>query len=200
MDAVVEILKGLDYSPLYVSLKTGIVATIFSFFLGLFAARRVIKAGPKVKAIADGILTLPMVLPPTVAPADRLDSLCHSRFPLCWSPPKRFQIVLSSHAVPPCLLIRILTLGNGRCCRGTRKVFLPSIQNSLKALYFLDFRAFSPAQLSPCSLAFRGINSHIFSLKSSTKSSKLRGKSAFYYSPFATLFNSSFASSYPKWV
>ena len=62
MDAVVEILKGLDYSPLYVSLKTGIVATIFSFFLGLFAARRVIKAGPKVKAIADGILTLPMVL------------------------------------------------------------------------------------------------------------------------------------------
>ena len=67
MDAVVEILKGLDYSPLYVSLKTGIVATIFSFFLGLFAARRVIKAGPKVKAIAEGILTLPMVLPPTAA-------------------------------------------------------------------------------------------------------------------------------------
>ena len=67
MDAVIEILKGLDYSPLYVSLKTGIVATIFSFFLGLFAARRVIKAGPKVRAIADGILTLPMVLPPTAA-------------------------------------------------------------------------------------------------------------------------------------
>lgn len=67
MDAVIEILKGLDYSPLYVSLKTGIVATIFSFFLGLFATRKVIKAGPKVKAIADGILTLPMVLPPTAA-------------------------------------------------------------------------------------------------------------------------------------
>ena len=85
-------------------------------------------------------------------------------------------------------------------CRGRRKVFLPSIQNSLKVLCFLDFRAFSLVQLSPCSLAFRGINSHIFSLKSSTKSSKLRGKSAFYYSLFATLFNSSFASSYPKWV
>ena len=67
MDAVVEILKGLDYSPLSVSFKTGIVATIFSFYLGLFAAIRVIKAGPKVKAIADGILTLPMVLPPTAA-------------------------------------------------------------------------------------------------------------------------------------
>ena len=43
------------------------VATIISFFLGIFAARKVVKAGPRVKAIADGILTLPMVLPPTVA-------------------------------------------------------------------------------------------------------------------------------------
>ena len=47
MDAVVEILKGLDYSPLYVSLGTGIVATIFSFFLGLFAARKVIRGRTK---------------------------------------------------------------------------------------------------------------------------------------------------------
>ena len=29
MDAVIEILKGLDYSPLYVSLKTGIDILIF---------------------------------------------------------------------------------------------------------------------------------------------------------------------------
>ncbi len=50
-----------------ISLKTGIVATIISFFLGIFAARKVVKAGPRVKAISDGILTLPMVLPPTVA-------------------------------------------------------------------------------------------------------------------------------------
>lgn len=58
---------GLDWSPLIISLKTGIVATVISFFLGIFAARKVIKAGAKGKAIADGILTLPMVLPPTVA-------------------------------------------------------------------------------------------------------------------------------------
>lgn len=57
----------MDWSPLYISLKTGVVATIISFFLGIFAARKVVKAGPRVKAIADGILTLPMVLPPTVA-------------------------------------------------------------------------------------------------------------------------------------
>ena len=67
MDEILKILRELDWSPLYISLKTGVVATIISFFLGIFAARKVAKAGPRVKAIADGILTLPMVLPPTVA-------------------------------------------------------------------------------------------------------------------------------------
>ena len=67
MDEILKILRELDWSPLYISLKTGVVATIICFFLGIFAARKVVKAGPRVKAIADGILTLPMVLPPTVA-------------------------------------------------------------------------------------------------------------------------------------
>ena len=62
-----EFMRGLDWSPLLISLKTGVVATILSFFGGIFAARQVIKAGPKTKAVLDGILTLPMVLPPTVA-------------------------------------------------------------------------------------------------------------------------------------
>ena len=62
-----EIIRNLDWSPLYISMKTGIAATIFSFFLGIYAARKVVKAGPKMKASLDGFLTLPMVLPPTVA-------------------------------------------------------------------------------------------------------------------------------------
>lgn len=62
-----EIIRNLDWSPLYISMKTGIAATIFSFFLGIYAARKVVKAGPKMKAILDGFLTLSMVLPPTVA-------------------------------------------------------------------------------------------------------------------------------------
>ena len=64
---MMEFLESLDWSPLIISLKTGVVATIVSFFLGLFAARKVIKLSYKAKAIVDGILTLPMVLPPTVA-------------------------------------------------------------------------------------------------------------------------------------
>ena len=67
MDEMMEILKNLDWSPLFISIKTGIVATIFSFFLGIYAARKVVTTTPGKKAIIDGILTLPMVLPPTVA-------------------------------------------------------------------------------------------------------------------------------------
>ena len=67
MSQLAAYLSGLDWSPLLISLKTGIAATIISFFLGIYAARKVVKAGPRVKAVADGILTLPMVLPPTVA-------------------------------------------------------------------------------------------------------------------------------------
>ena len=66
MEQMITYMRGLDWSPLIISLKTGVVATAFSFFLGILAARKVVKAGPKTKAIADGILTLPMVLPPTV--------------------------------------------------------------------------------------------------------------------------------------
>ena len=64
---MMEFLESLDWSPLIISLKTGVVATIISFFFGLFAARKVIRLSYRAKAVVDGILTLPMVLPPTVA-------------------------------------------------------------------------------------------------------------------------------------
>lgn len=64
---MIEFMQSLDWSPLIISLKTGVVATIISFFIGLFAARKVIRLSYKAKAFVDGILTLPMVLPPTVA-------------------------------------------------------------------------------------------------------------------------------------
>ena len=67
MEEIVKILKELDWSPLFISLKTGIAATVISFFLGIFAARKAVKASPRKKAVIDGILTLPMVLPPTAA-------------------------------------------------------------------------------------------------------------------------------------
>jgi len=57
----------LDWNPLWISLKTGVAATIISFFLGLFAARRMMKHRHRIRSVLDGLLTLPLVLPPTVA-------------------------------------------------------------------------------------------------------------------------------------
>ena len=64
---ILDILKTLDWSPLYISLKTGVMATVISFFLGIWAASAVMRMRPGSRAILDGLLTLPMVLPPTVA-------------------------------------------------------------------------------------------------------------------------------------
>ena len=67
MQQLWDIIKSLDWSPLWISLKTGVVATVICFFLGVWAARGVMKLKPKPQAVIDSILTLPMVLPPTVA-------------------------------------------------------------------------------------------------------------------------------------
>lgn len=61
------LLTEINWSPLFISLKTGIVATIFAFFIGILAARVVMRLNNTMKWIVDGILTLPLVLPPTVA-------------------------------------------------------------------------------------------------------------------------------------
>lgn len=67
MEQMIQILYSLDWSPLYISLKTGIAATAVSFFLGIAAARCALKAPPLAKAALDGLFMLPLVLPPTVA-------------------------------------------------------------------------------------------------------------------------------------
>lgn len=67
MTGMVEMIKNLDWSPLYISLKTGAAATVICFFLGILAAEKVMRMPPGRKAFVDGILTLPMVLPPTAA-------------------------------------------------------------------------------------------------------------------------------------
>ena len=54
-----------DLSPLWISLKTAAVATVFTFLLGILLARLVYPL-KRCRFLIDGILSLPMVLPPTV--------------------------------------------------------------------------------------------------------------------------------------
>ena len=56
----------IDRSPLWISLATSVVATLFTFVAGLSAAAwRERHHGPAM-ALVDGIFLLPLVLPPTV--------------------------------------------------------------------------------------------------------------------------------------
>lgn len=58
----------MELSPILISLRTACVSIIITFFLGILAARAVaFTKNRKAKIIWDGILTLPLVLPPTVA-------------------------------------------------------------------------------------------------------------------------------------
>lgn len=57
----------MDLSPIIISMRTASAAIALTFMLGLFVARWIVKLkSEKIKMILDGILTLPLVLPPTV--------------------------------------------------------------------------------------------------------------------------------------
>ena len=64
---MLELLSKINWSPLFISLKTGFVAIIFIFILGVIGAIAVMKMSNRAKWVLDAIFTMPLVLPPTVA-------------------------------------------------------------------------------------------------------------------------------------
>ena len=58
----------MDWSPILISMKTAMSAIVITFFAGIAIAYWVVNMKhEKIKMVCDGILTLPLVLPPTVA-------------------------------------------------------------------------------------------------------------------------------------
>ena len=55
-----------DLTPIWISLKTATTATVITFFLGILAARWMLGYRGKSKGAIEGLLTAPLVLPPTV--------------------------------------------------------------------------------------------------------------------------------------
>lgn len=64
--AIAEFFRGIDFSPLWITLKTSLTAIVFVFFLGLIAAYFCLHLPSRAQDVADSIFTIPMVLPPTV--------------------------------------------------------------------------------------------------------------------------------------
>ncbi len=57
----------MDWTPVLISMRTASLSVTVTFFLGIWAAWLVISLRSEVwKAVLDGILTIPLVLPPTV--------------------------------------------------------------------------------------------------------------------------------------
>lgn len=56
----------MDLYPLYNSLRIAAISCVIVFFLGIFCAQKVAKLPRVIKGILDVVLTLPLVLPPTV--------------------------------------------------------------------------------------------------------------------------------------
>ena len=69
----------IDLSPIIISLRTATLSIIVTFFLGVAAAQLVFRLKSKtMKTILDGLFTLPLVLPPTVAGFFFMGSNCFS--------------------------------------------------------------------------------------------------------------------------
>lgn len=60
------VILPVDPSPLTISLATTCAATVATFFLGMMAARIMYEMHGSLRGWIDGLLTLPLVLPPTV--------------------------------------------------------------------------------------------------------------------------------------
>lgn len=58
--------RDMELFPLWNSLRIAGISTVLVFFAGIFAAYYVAKAPRTVKGLFDVVLTLPLVLPPTV--------------------------------------------------------------------------------------------------------------------------------------
>lgn len=56
----------MSFYPLYNSLRIAMIATVIIFFLGIMAAYYVARLPRLIKGLLDVLLTLPLVLPPTV--------------------------------------------------------------------------------------------------------------------------------------
>lgn len=56
----------MDLFPLYNSIRIAAISTFIIFFTGIFAAYYIAKTPKAIKGILDVVLTLPLVLPPTV--------------------------------------------------------------------------------------------------------------------------------------
>ena len=56
----------MDFSPLWISLKSAFLATIITSIIGIFISYKMANYKGRGRGLIDGVFTLPLILPPTV--------------------------------------------------------------------------------------------------------------------------------------
>lgn len=56
----------MDFSPLWISLKTAFLTTIITSIIGIFISYKMANYKGRGRGLIDGVFTLPLILPPTV--------------------------------------------------------------------------------------------------------------------------------------
>lgn len=106
---MIQFMMNLDYSPLWISLKTGVIATAITGIVGIALAYFVMSLKGYFKYFIDSLLTLPMVLPPTVAGFILL-VLFSKRRPIGMFLDHQFQIQVVQHFLGCVLAAVVISL------------------------------------------------------------------------------------------
>lgn len=140
----------MDWYPLFNSLRIAAVSTVLIFFLGVLLAHGIARLPGWAKALLDVVLTMPLVLPPTVVgwllllllgPRRPLGSLVYSlfgcRLVMTWP-----AAVFAAVAVAFPLMYRT--------ARGAFEGFDQELADAARTLGYSDFRVFWCVQIPCC--------------------------------------------------
>lgn len=139
----------MDWFPLYNSLRIAALSSLIVFFSGIFAAYYAARLPRLLKGVLDVVLTLPMVLPPTVVgyfllvifglrrPAGMFFARYGIRFVMTW-----YGGILSSAVVAFPLMYRT--------ARGTFEAFDEDLANAGRTLGLSNSRIFWHIRMPYC--------------------------------------------------
>lgn len=143
-----------DFSPFWISIKTSLLSTFITFIVGVPIAYIIAKTDNKFKGFIDGIITLPLILPPTVVGFFLL-ILCGKNGPVGIFLRNFFDVTLIFSW--PATVISAIVVAFPMMYRSTRSSFEQVDSNILNAARTLGLNEFSIFYKIAVPLAYPGI-------------------------------------------
>ncbi len=141
LDALWAFLTSIDFRPFWVSLRTSAVAMLFVFVLGLLAAWFSQRINNRFKDVLDSILTIPLVLPPTVCGFLLLVAFGNSTPLGQWLISHNIALIFSWPAAVIAAIVVAFPLMY-RTARGAFEGLDPSLSDAARTLGWSEMRIF----------------------------------------------------------